>query len=260
VEAISEPTSCGRAGKPAIAGWRDGGRPETFIAEETMMKRTVRFEDRADAGRRLARMLLERGPIADPVVLALPRGGVPVGYEIAQALDCPLDVLLVRKLGLPTQPELAMGAIATGDVRVLNAEVVYGAGVSDETIERVAARESEELRRREQVYRGDRPPVDVRGRTVILVDDGVATGSTLEAGIQALRQRHPSTVILAIPTAPGDVVERLARHADEVLCLTSPVPFYAISLSYKDFHQMSDREVTRLIDAASVKPDGTPPA
>jgi putative phosphoribosyl transferase len=222
------------------------------------MRRPIKFEDRTDAGRQLARVLAERSPIDAPVVLALPRGGVPVAYEIASRLDCPLDVLLVRKLGLPSQPELAMGAIATGDVKVLNDDVVRGAGVSSSTIERVSAREMDELRRRERVYRGDRSPLEVRDHTVILVDDGVATGSTLEAAIQALRKRAPRAIVVAVPTAPGDVVERLSGRADDVVCLTSPEPFYAISLSYRDFHQMSDREVTRLIEASSHRPDRGP--
>ncbi len=209
------------------------------------------FEDRQDAGRALAQRLEHYAGRPDVLVLALPRGGVPVGHEVARALGAPLDLMIVRKLGLPGQEELAMGAIASGGVRVLNEEVVEVTGVPREVIDRVAAEEKRELERREREYRGDRPPPEVEGRTVILVDDGVATGSTLRAAVQALRTRHPARVVVAIPTAPRSACEMLRREADEVVCLTSPEPFFAISPSYRNFPQLSDDEVREILRRAS---------
>lgn len=205
------------------------------------------FEDRQDAGRALAERLSDYAGRPDVIVLALPRGGVPVGAEVARALGAPLDVLVVRKLGLPGQEELAMGAIASGGVRVLNEEVVSLTGVPREVIDRVAEEEGRELERREAAYRGDRPPPDVAGRTVILVDDGIATGSTLRAAVEALRKQGPARIVVAVPTAPKAACEALGEVADEVICVTTPEPFSAISLSYRSFPQMSDEEVREIL-------------
>lgn len=205
------------------------------------------FEDREEAGRALAERLAEYAGRPDVIVLALPRGGVPVGAEVARALGAPFDVLVVRKLGLPGQEELAMGAIASGGIRVLNEEVVALTGVPAEVIDRVAEEEGRELERREAAYRGDRPTPDVAGRTVILVDDGVATGSTLRAAVEALRQRNPARIVVAVPTAPRAACESLGRVADEVVCVTMPEPFFAISLSYRSFPQLSDEEVREIL-------------
>lgn len=210
-----------------------------------------RFEDRTDAGRRLADRLRGRSDLDDAVVLALPRGGVVVGYEIAAALGLPLDVLVVRKLGLPEQPELAMGAIASGGVQVRNEDVLLWLGVSDEVVEQVAAREREELERRERAYRGGRPLVGLKGRPVILVDDGVATGSTIRAAIGALRALDVGRVVVAAPVAAPDVVATLAREADEVVCLSTPDPMYAIGMWYDRFLQTTDDEVTELLRRAA---------
>jgi predicted phosphoribosyltransferase len=210
-----------------------------------------RFADRYDAGRQLADRLLEYANRADVVVLALPRGGVPVGFEIAERLRVPLEVFLVRKLGVPGQEELAMGAIASGDVRVLNVGVLLAAGVPDSEIERVAAREREELARRERMYRGDRPPVDVRGRVAILVDDGLATGATMRAAAAALRRQHPSRRVVAVPVAARDACAELRADVDEVVCASTPEPFNAVGLWYDDFAETTDAEVQALLRRAA---------
>lgn len=199
----------------------------------------------------LAHLLKVRDDLRDPVVLALPRGGVPVGYEVASELGAPLDILLVRKLGVPGQPELAMGAIASGGVRVTNRDVMDRMRASDEEIRRVVESETRELQRRERAYRGDRPPTEVRGRTVVLVDDGVATGSSMLAAIEALRVREPSAVLVAVPVAPRETCARLAREADDVVCALTPEPFQAISLFYGSFPQTSDEEVRELLDRSA---------
>ncbi|HEX7118503.1 MAG TPA: phosphoribosyltransferase [Longimicrobiales bacterium] len=209
------------------------------------------FDDRDAAGRALAERLMTYAGRPDVIVLALPRGGVPVGYHVARALGAPLDIMVVRKLGLPAQEELAMGAIASGGVRVLNQEVIDMTGVSPEVIDHVAAEERRELERRERAYRGDRPPPDVAGRTVILVDDGIATGSTLRAAVQALRERGPAHIVVAVPTAPRAACEALSRVADDVVCVATPEPFFAISLSYRSFPQMTDGEVREILDRAA---------
>jgi predicted phosphoribosyltransferase len=205
------------------------------------------FADRTEAGRELAAALREYAGREDVLVLALPRGGVPVAFEVARELDAPLDVFLVRKLGLPSQPELAIGAIASGGVRVLNDEVVRAAAVSPETIEHVTAREREELARRERVYRGERPALDVEGRTVILVDDGLATGSTMRAAIRALRLQRPARIVAAVPVAPAETCDDLRGEADEVVCPHTPAPFIAISIWYEQFPQTSDDEIRELL-------------
>ncbi len=209
------------------------------------------FRDRLAAGKLLAARLVEYGDAPDLLVLALPRGGVPVGFEVAQALHAPLDVFLVRKLGLPGQEELAMGAIATGDVVVLNDDVVRGAHVPRPVLDAVVARERLELLRREREYRDDRPPVSVEGHTIILVDDGLATGSTMRAAVAALRRLHPERIIVAVPVGARSTCEQLKREADEVVCLEAPEHFYAVGLWYDDFSQTTDREVKQLLDEAS---------
>ncbi len=201
------------------------------------------YRDRADAGRRLAELLIEYADRQDVLVLALPRGGVPVAFEIAKALSAPLDVFVVRKLGVPGQPELAMGAIASGGVRVLNRDVVHALRISEDTIESVAESEREELARRETVYRGERAPLEIEGRTIILVDDGLATGATMKAAVEAVREQHPKEVIVAVPTASPDVVAVFRRIADKVVCAATPTPFHAVGASYERFDQTTDKEV-----------------
>lgn len=197
----------------------------------------------------------------DVIVLALPRGGVPVGYEVARALGAPLDVFVVRKLGLPGYEELAMGAVASGGLRVLNDNVVKTLRIPDHVIETVVAKEEKELARRERLYRGGRPFPDLGGRTVILVDDGLATGATMQAAVEALRQRQPARIVVAVPTASPDVCEELRTKADEVLCAVTPQPFYAVGFWYEDFSQTTDEEVRDLLaraqqpDTIETKPD-----
>jgi predicted phosphoribosyltransferase len=187
----------------------------------------------------------------DVIVLALPRGGVPVAYEVARALRAPLDVFIVRKLGLPGQEELAMGAVASGGVRVLNEPLVRVLGITDRVIDGVASRERQELARREQLYRGDRPPLDVRGRIVILVDDGLATGATMHAAVAALRRQQPARIVVAVPVAAPETCERLRLVADDVLCLTTPAEFQSVGIWYDDFAQTSDDEVRSLLGRAA---------
>jgi erythromycin esterase-like protein/predicted phosphoribosyltransferase len=208
------------------------------------------FEDRGDAGRVLAGLLTAYRGRADLVVLALPRGGVPVGYEIATALRAPLDVFLVRKLGVPGQDELAMGAIASGGVVVLNEDVVRGLGIGPTDLQRVAEREARELLRREQVYRGDRPPLDLEGSTVVLVDDGLATGASMRAAVQALHRLRPGRIVVAIPAAPESTCRELSDEVDEVVCATTPSPFVAVGASYWDFTQTTDEQVIDLLHRA----------
>ena len=211
---------------------------------------SARFRDRREAGRFLARELAAYANRPDVIVLALPRGGVPVGDEIAQALHAPLDVFLVRKLGVPGHEEYAMGAIASGGVSVLNEEVVQRLGISPYQIETVAAREQRELERRERAYRGERPPPEVSGRTVILVDDGLATGASMQAAVLALRRLQPARIVVAVPVAAPETCEQLREIADEVVCATTPEPFYAVGLWYEDFSQTSDEEVRALLAQA----------
>ena len=209
------------------------------------------FRDRTQAGRRLSRKLAHYADRADAIVLALPRGGVPVGYEVAKALRAPLDVFLVRKLGAPGQEELAMGAIAAGGVRVLNDEVVRALGISPRVIDSVAARELRELERRDQLYRGRRPAPRVAGRTAILVDDGLATGSTMRAAIQALRQKEPGRIVVAVPVAAAPTREELSSLVDEMVCYATPEPFYSVGFWYDDFSQTTDDEIRDLLERAA---------
>jgi predicted phosphoribosyltransferase len=209
------------------------------------------FRDRADAGRQLAEELTAYADRPDVLVLALPRGGVPVAYEVARALHAPLDVFLVRKLGVPGHAELAMGALATGGVRVLNEDVVEGLRIPEEVIDEVAAEEQRELQRREAAYRGDRPPLDVRGRTVILVDDGLATGASMRAAVAALRQQRPAQIVIAVPVAAAETCAELRTEVDDLVCAHTPRPFYAVGLWYEDFSQTTDAEVHDLLERAA---------
>ena len=206
-----------------------------------------RFENRREAGAELASRLRQYSNRDDVLVLALPRGGVPVGYEVAEALKAPLDVFVVRKLGTPGHAELAMGAIASGGVRVLNDDVVRWYGIPDRLIDAVADSEQLELERRERTYRGDRPPLSVRGRTVILVDDGLATGSTMRAAVAAVRRLRAGRVIVAAPVGARDTCEAMRLVADDVVCVVSPERFVAVGAWYLDFSETSDDEVRRLL-------------
>jgi predicted phosphoribosyltransferase len=209
------------------------------------------FRDRREAGRLLAEKLVEYADRPDVIVLALPRGGVPIAYEVARALNAPLDVFLVRKLGVPGHEEFAMGAIATGGVRVINDEAVRALGIPDYLIEAVAAKEQQELTRRERLYRDGRPPSDIRGKTVILVDDGLATGFTMLAAIKALRKQQTGRIVVAVPIAPPETCDQLREQADDVICAVTPEPFYAVGLWYEDFSQTTDDEVRDLLTRAN---------
>ena len=209
------------------------------------------FKDRSDAGRQLAATLSHYAGRDDVLVLALPRGGVPVGYEVAEALGAPLDVFLVRKLGTPGHEELAMGAIASGGVRVLNDRVIRVIRPSEEVIARVEAQERLELERREKEYRGGRPPLDVHGKTVILVDDGLATGSTMRAAVAALRRLDPAWVVVAVPVGAAETCDEFEGEADEAICAEEPEPFHAVGVWYDDFTQTTDDEVRERLDRAS---------
>src|SRR5260221_6406851 len=209
------------------------------------------FRDRRDAGRVLAGLLEHYRGRDDVVVLGLPRGGVPVAYEIATALDAPLGVFVVRKLGVPGHEELAMGAIASGGVVVLNEDVVIGFGIGSDVIRRAAEREGSELARREQAYREGRPTPDLAAKIVILVDDGLATGSSIRAAILALRRLEPARVVVAVPAAPGSTCEQLRLEVDEVVCATTPSPFFAVGRSFWDFTQTTHEGVRDLLRAAA---------
>src|SRR5947207_3048537 len=205
------------------------------------------FHDRRDAGRQLAAELSAYGGRADVVVLALPRGGVPVAYEVAKALGAPLDVFLVRKIGVPGHEELAMGAIASGGVRVVNEDVVRELGIPKSLFDAVATEELQELERRERAYRDDRPPPDVRGKTVILVDDGLATGSSMRAAIAALRRLGPAKIVVAVPVGAPEVCAEFQDVADDAVCAQTPMAFRAVGLWYEDFSQTTDEEVRELL-------------
>jgi putative phosphoribosyl transferase len=210
-----------------------------------------RFRDRVEAGKLLARELAKYADRSDVLILALPRGGVPVAFEVAQALHAPLDVMLVRKLGLPGQEELAMGAIASGGVHVLNDEVVDELGLSPGVIDQVAAREHAELERRERVYRGDRPAPELRDQTVILIDDGLATGTTMRSAIAAVRAQRPAYLAVAVPVAARESLAALRPLVDALICVIAPASLYAIGLWYEDFSQTTDAEVCALLQRAA---------
>jgi putative phosphoribosyl transferase len=208
------------------------------------------FRDRADAGRVLAADLAGYAGRSDVLVLALPRGGVPVAYEVARALGAPLDVFLVRKLGLPGHEEFAMGAIASGGIRLINEQVVRAYGVTDGEIEAIASAEQRELDRRERSYRDGRPLPDLAGRTVILIDDGLATGATMQAAVLALREESPARIVVAVPVAAAETCDELRLLVNEIVCAETPTPFYAVGLWYEDFAQTTDEEVHELLSAA----------
>lgn len=205
------------------------------------------FRDRAEAGEQLAARLSAFADRDDVIILALPRGGVPVGYEVAQALHVSFDVFVVRKLGVPGHEELAMGAIATGGVRLVNHDVVNALGIPDVVIDAVAKSEQGELERRERLYRGTRPPLVLANKTVILVDDGLATGSTMRAAVMAVRHQNPARLVVAVPVGAVSTCDELGREADEVVCLRTPEPFIAVGLWYRDFTPTSDNEVRTLL-------------
>ncbi|BAY88322.1 MULTISPECIES: phosphoribosyltransferase [unclassified Tolypothrix] len=208
---------------------------------------STKFRNRLEAGQMLGKQLTAYTGCPNLLVLGLPRGGVPVAYEVAKALSAPLDICLVRKLGVPGHKELAMGAITSGSIRVLNYDVVNSLAISTETIEQVTADEFQELQRRDRAYRGDRPPVNVKNCTVIVVDDGIATGSTMRAAITILQRQQPKRMIVAVPVAPPETCEQLQRIVDEVVCLKMPEQMCAVGLWYENFLQTTDEEVRYLL-------------
>jgi predicted phosphoribosyltransferase len=209
-----------------------------------------RFADRIDAGQQLAAWLLRYAQRQDVVVLGLPRGGVEIGYQVARALNVPLDIITVRKLGVPGHEELAMGAIAAGGVRVLHEDLVRSLGIPPEAIRETAAREEKELRRREAAWRAGRPALDLEGRTVIVVDDGLATGSTMRAALQAVKAQRPGRVVLAVPVGAEATVEELRPEVDDLVCLATPEPFVAVGLWYRDFTATTDAMVSEMLSRA----------
>lgn len=212
---------------------------------------TLPFRNRAEAGRCLAARLGAYGRRKDVLVLALPRGGLPVAFEVAIALRAPLDVFVVRKLGVPYHEELAMGAIASGGVRVLNTEILYQLHLSSAAVERAAAQEERELERRERLYRGSLPALEVAAKAVILVDDGLATGATMRAAVKAVGQMDPAEVVVAVPVGAPDTCDTLRAEADRVVCVAEPEPFYAVGVWYRDFRQTTDEEVRDILSRAA---------
>jgi putative phosphoribosyl transferase len=210
-----------------------------------------RFRDRTDAGRILAKLLADYANHSDVLVLALPRGGVPVAFEVAKEINVPLEVFVVRKLGVPGHEELAMGAIASGGVRVLNRSVIDSLGISEAAIGEVAERELRELQRRERAYRNQRPAADVRGRTVILVDDGIATGSTMRAAVEALRLLHAGRVVVATPTIARSTADEMREEVDELVAVMTPSDFAGVGQWYENFSQTSDEEVRELLEKSN---------
>jgi predicted phosphoribosyltransferase len=209
------------------------------------------FQDRRDAGRKLAQKLSAYAGRPDVLILALPRGGVPVAYEVARALTVPLDIFIVRKLGLPGREELAIGAIASGGVRVLNNDIIRMLGIPEEVINFVAKRELQELQRREKLYRGDRSSPELRDRTVILIDDGLATGASMRAAVTRLRTQHAARIVVAVPAAAQETCDALRTEVDEIVCAITPEPFYGVGRWYKDFSQVTDEEVRILLQEAN---------
>jgi predicted phosphoribosyltransferase len=223
------------------------------------MNERHRFHDRREAGQLLARQLGKYKGRGDVIILALPRGGVPIAYEIARELKAPLDVFVVRKLGLPWHPELAMGAIAPGGVEVLNGDVVTAYNIPPHVIRAVAEREGQELQRRLQQYRGNRPFPNLEGHTVILVDDGLATGSSMKAAVEAVRQQKPRAVVVAVPVAAVSTCQEFRHEVDDIVCLYTPPDFSAVGLWYEDFSQTTDEEVRQLLSETMVNPGATAP-
>ena len=215
----------------------------------------IAYRDRHDAGKRLAKLLSAYAHRPDVLVLALPRGGVPVAYEVARALKAPLDVFIVRKLGVPSHEEFAMGAIASSGMRVLNNDVIRALHIPERVVEEVVTREQRELERREQLYRDGRPAPDVKGRTVILIDDGLATGATMRAALRALREQQPARLIVAVPVAAPPTCLELLDEADDVICTLTPDPFFAVGLWYQNFEQTSDQEVHDLLAQVVQEPN-----
>jgi predicted phosphoribosyltransferase len=215
------------------------------------------FRDRPEAGQLLAQKLISYKDQPEVVVLGLARGGMPVAFEVAEALHTPLDVFVVRKLGVPGQEELAMGATASGKVRVLNDPIINALGISAATIEAVAAKEEHEIEQRERLYRGDRPSIAVENKTIILIDDGLATGSTMRAAVVALRRQHPASIIVAVPVAAVSTCEDLKHEVDEIVCLLTPENFFAVGQWYEDFSQTTDEEVQELLRRAPVAVSST---
>lgn len=209
------------------------------------------FRDRSDAGKRLAGKLEQYQGREDVIVLALPRGGVPVAYEVAQILSAPLDIFLVRKLGVPGHEELAMGAIASGGVRVLNNEVIQALEIPFEMIDSVTRREEEELKRRETAFRGDRPRPALEGKIVILIDDGLATGASMRAAVQGIKPQYPARLVVAVPTAAPQACEQLEQEVDEMICAATPEPFHGVGMWYEDFAQTSNEEVRDLLERSA---------
>ncbi|BAZ21087.1 hypothetical protein NIES4073_19650 [Kalymmatonema gypsitolerans NIES-4073] len=209
------------------------------------------YKNRKAAGQILAKELAAYANRQDVLVLALPRGGVPVAFEVAKALNAPLDVFVVRKLGVPEQQELAMGAIASGGVRVLNEDIVRSLGISEAAINQVVAKEQQELERRERLYRGVHPVPTLHERTVILVDDGLATGATMRAAVVALQQQKPAKIIVAVPVSASETCQEFQSKVDEVVCAATPNPFYSVGLWYEDFPQTTDEEVRVLLELAA---------
>ena len=210
-----------------------------------------RFRDRREAGRILARRLSRYVSRSNVIVLGLPRGGVPVAYEVAHALGAPLDVFIVRKIGHPWNEELALGAVASGGVEILDRDFAHQLGTSDEQLNRIVARERRELERREWLYRGDRPFPDLAGKTTIVVDDGLATGASMRAAVQALRSSHPASIVVAVPAASREACARISQMADECVCVMTPEPFYGVGAWYDDFSHTSDGEVLELLEGAA---------
>ncbi len=211
----------------------------------------ARFSDRRDAGRVLAQELTAYAGRSDVIVLALPRGGVPVAYEVALALNAPLDIFIVRKLGLPGHEELAIGAIASGGVRVRNEDIIHALNIPEAMINRVAQQELQELGRREQLYRGARPMLDVQDKTVILIDDGLATGASMRAAVSGVRTQHPARIVIAVPTAAPETCNAFEFEVDEIVCAMTPEPFFGVGKWYENFSQITDEEVHTLLEEAS---------
>jgi len=209
-----------------------------------------RFSDRTEAGQDVAKRLSHLAGVPDLVVLALPRGGLPIGLEVAKALHAPLDIFLVRKLGAPMHKEFAIGALAENGERIINHQAIHQLGISDTIVEQITAQEQQEIQRRSKLYRGNNLPTDIKERTVIIVDDGLATGATMKVSIQALRNQHPKKIVVAVPVGAVDTCEELKQLADEFVCLVTPEPFHAVGLWYKSFPQLSDVDVIRTLEQA----------